>query len=98
MKPLTFQQCCKNVIEHVSLSLAFVFSPVIVICVSLFSSVHLYYLFPSLEEGGLATYRTAIVQNQHLAMLAKVNVYLMLEIIQHTVNYSSKNICCYYYL
>lgn len=35
-------------------------------------SVHLYYLFPSLEEGGLATYRTAIVQNQHLAMLAKV--------------------------
>uniref|UniRef100_A0A8C8JJ99 Ribonuclease 3 n=1 Tax=Oncorhynchus tshawytscha TaxID=74940 RepID=A0A8C8JJ99_ONCTS len=35
------------------------------------SSVHLYYLFPSLEEGGLATYRTAIVQNQHLAMLAK---------------------------
>lgn len=37
------------------------------------SSVHLYYLFPSLEEGGLATYRTAIVQNQHLAMLAKVS-------------------------
>ena len=37
-----------------------------------FGSVHLYYLFPSLEEGGLATYRTAIVQNQHLAMLAKV--------------------------
>lgn len=37
-------------------------------------SVHLYYLFPSLEEGGLATYRTAIVQNQHLAMLAKVSV------------------------
>lgn len=38
-----------------------------------FRSVHLYYLFPSLEEGGLATYRTAIVQNQHLAMLAKVS-------------------------
>lgn len=36
--------------------------------------MHLYYLFPSLEEGGLATYRTAIVQNQHLAMLAKVRV------------------------
>uniref|UniRef100_A0A8C1WDX4 Drosha ribonuclease III n=1 Tax=Cyprinus carpio TaxID=7962 RepID=A0A8C1WDX4_CYPCA len=36
-----------------------------------FSFVHLYYLFPNLEEGGLATYRTAIVQNQHLAMLAK---------------------------
>uniref|UniRef100_A0A8C7PSD5 Ribonuclease 3 n=1 Tax=Oncorhynchus mykiss TaxID=8022 RepID=A0A8C7PSD5_ONCMY len=39
--------------------------------VSCLHSVHLYYLFPSLEEGGLATYRTAIVQNQHLAMLAK---------------------------
>lgn len=41
-------------------------------CVASAHSVHLYYLFPSLEEGGLATYRTAIVQNQHLAMLAKV--------------------------
>lgn len=46
----------------------------LVICFFFFflRSVHLYYLFPSLEEGGLATYRTAIVQNQHLAMLAKV--------------------------
>lgn len=44
----------------------------IYLCAFLFCSVHLYYLFPSLEEGGLATYRTAIVQNQHLAMLAKV--------------------------
>ncbi|KAK7809814.1 hypothetical protein U0070_008464 [Myodes glareolus] len=35
------------------------------------TSVHLYYLFPSLEEGGLATYRSAIIQNQHLAMLVK---------------------------
>lgn len=43
------------------------------ICYFSVRSVHLYYLFPSLEEGGLATYRTAIVQNQHLAMLAKVN-------------------------
>ncbi|XP_056325624.1 ribonuclease 3 [Danio aesculapii] len=39
--------------------------------VEFLTSVHLYHLFPSLEEGGLATYRTAIVQNQHLAMLAK---------------------------
>nr|XP_057915571.1 ribonuclease 3 isoform X2 [Doryrhamphus excisus] len=39
--------------------------------VEFLTSVHLYYLFPTLEEGGLATYRTAIVQNQHLAMLAK---------------------------
>ncbi|KAK3088622.1 hypothetical protein FSP39_021413 [Pinctada imbricata] len=35
------------------------------------SSVHLYYMFPWLEEGGLTTYRAAIVQNQHLAVLAK---------------------------
>jgi len=35
------------------------------------TSVHLYYMFPDLEEGGLATYRAAIVQNQHLAILAE---------------------------
>ncbi|CAO1415592.1 unnamed protein product [Diamesa hyperborea] len=35
------------------------------------SSIHLFHLFPDLEEGGLATYRAAIVQNQHLAVLAK---------------------------
>uniref|UniRef100_T1GFQ2 RNase III domain-containing protein n=1 Tax=Megaselia scalaris TaxID=36166 RepID=T1GFQ2_MEGSC len=28
-------------------------------------------MFPDLEEGGLATYRAAIVQNQHLAVLAR---------------------------
>ncbi|XP_018429616.1 PREDICTED: ribonuclease 3 [Nanorana parkeri] len=39
--------------------------------VEFLTSVHLYFLFPCLEEGGLATYRTAIVQNQHLAMLAE---------------------------
>ncbi|KAJ1201125.1 hypothetical protein NDU88_004940 [Pleurodeles waltl] len=39
--------------------------------VEFLTTVHLYYLFPGLEEGGLATYRTAIVQNQHLAMLAE---------------------------
>ncbi|XP_054279725.1 ribonuclease 3 [Macrosteles quadrilineatus] len=36
------------------------------------SSVHLFHLFCELEEGGLATYRAAIVQNQHLALLAKI--------------------------
>ena len=41
--------------------------------VEFLSSVHLFYMFPWLEEGGLSTYRTAIVQNQHLAVLAKVN-------------------------
>ncbi|KAL8611810.1 hypothetical protein ACOMHN_053531 [Nucella lapillus] len=35
------------------------------------SSVHLFFMFPWLEEGGLSTYRTAIVQNQHLAILAE---------------------------
>jgi len=36
------------------------------------TSIHLFHMFPDLEEGGLATYRAAIVQNQHLAVLAKV--------------------------
>lgn len=35
------------------------------------TSVHLFYMFPWLEEGGLTTYRMALVQNQHLAVLAK---------------------------
>ncbi|XP_071034189.1 ribonuclease 3 isoform X1 [Parasteatoda tepidariorum] len=39
--------------------------------VEFLSSIHLFYMFPELEEGGLATYRAAIVQNQHLAVLAK---------------------------
>lgn len=36
------------------------------------TSIHLYHLFPDIEEGGLATYRAAIVQNQHLTVLAQV--------------------------
>ncbi|XP_054736824.1 ribonuclease 3 [Anastrepha obliqua] len=39
--------------------------------VEFLSSIHLFFMFPDLEEGGLATYRAAIVQNQHLALLAK---------------------------
>ncbi|KAI4457702.1 ribonuclease iii [Holotrichia oblita] len=39
--------------------------------VEFLSSIHLFYTFPDLEEGGLATYRAAIVQNQHLAVLAR---------------------------
>lgn len=35
------------------------------------SSIHLFNMFPEIEEGGLATFRAAIVQNQHLAVLAK---------------------------
>ena len=33
------------------------------------TSVHLFHMFPDLEEGGLATYRAALVQNQHLVSL-----------------------------
>lgn len=40
--------------------------------VEFLSSIHLFYTFPDLEEGGLATYRAAIVQNQHLSVLAKM--------------------------
>ncbi|XP_012268888.2 ribonuclease 3 [Athalia rosae] len=39
--------------------------------VEFLTSIHLFHMFPDLEEGGLATYRAAIVQNQHLAVLAK---------------------------
>ncbi|CAG2107966.1 unnamed protein product [Medioppia subpectinata] len=39
--------------------------------VEFMSSIHLYFIFPDLEEGGLATYRAALVQNQQLAVLAK---------------------------
>ncbi|KPM02152.1 ribonuclease 3-like protein [Sarcoptes scabiei] len=39
--------------------------------VEFLTSIHLYFLFSDLEEGGLATYRAALVQNQHLAVLAK---------------------------
>ncbi|XP_076455458.1 ribonuclease 3-like [Babylonia areolata] len=39
--------------------------------VEFLSSVHLFFMFHWLEEGGLSTYRTALVQNQHLSLLAK---------------------------
>jgi ribonuclease-3 len=39
--------------------------------VEFLTSIHLFFMFPELEEGGLATYRAALVQNQHLAVLAK---------------------------
>lgn len=48
--------------------------------VEFLSSIHLYHIFPDLEEGGLATYRAAIVQNQHLAVMAKniqLNRYML---------------------
>lgn len=45
--------------------------------VEFLTSIHLFFMFPDLEEGGLATYRAAIVQNQHLAVLAKVKFNFM---------------------
>ncbi|CAH2242679.1 jg8497 [Pararge aegeria aegeria] len=39
--------------------------------VEFISSIHLFRMFPGLAEGGLATFRASIVQNQHLAQLAK---------------------------
>lgn len=46
--------------------------------VEFITTVHLFFLFPELEEGGLATYRSALVQNKHLALLAKVGDFLPL--------------------
>ncbi|XP_026531174.1 ribonuclease 3 [Notechis scutatus] len=66
LRALLFSQLLLD--EQVAAMASGAFLPSLLIFIS---SVHLYYLFPSLEEGGLATYRTAIVQNQHLAMLAK---------------------------
>lgn len=40
--------------------------------VEFITSIHLFHIFRDLEEGGLATYRAALVQNQHLSVLAKV--------------------------
>lgn len=48
--------------------------------VEFLTSIHLYHIFSDLEEGGLATYRAAIVQNQHLAVMAKnlqLNKYML---------------------
>ncbi|KAK6620188.1 hypothetical protein RUM44_006589 [Polyplax serrata] len=39
--------------------------------VEFITSIHLFHIFRNLEEGGLATYRAALVQNQHLSVLAK---------------------------
>ncbi|KAM3717120.1 Ribonuclease [Dirofilaria immitis] len=35
------------------------------------ATIHLFYMFSELDEGGLATYRSTMVQNKNLAMLAK---------------------------
>lgn len=36
------------------------------------TTIHLFYMFDELDEGGLATYRSTMVQNKNLALLAKV--------------------------
>ncbi|TMS39899.1 hypothetical protein L596_006355 [Steinernema carpocapsae] len=35
------------------------------------TTIHLFYMLTDLDEGALATYRSALVQNKHLAVLAK---------------------------
>ncbi|OZC05079.1 hypothetical protein X798_07946 [Onchocerca flexuosa] len=35
------------------------------------TTIHLFYMFNELDEGGLATYRSTMVQNKNLAVLAK---------------------------
>ena len=39
--------------------------------VEFITSVHLFNMFPDLEEGGLTASRAAMVQNQHLAILVR---------------------------
>nr|CAB3243454.1 ribonuclease 3 [Phallusia mammillata] len=39
--------------------------------VGYFTSVHLFLMFPDLSEGALTTFRTVLVNNQHLATLAE---------------------------
>lgn len=38
--------------------------------VEFLTTIHLFFLFTELDEGGLATFRSALVQNRHLATLA----------------------------
>lgn len=47
--------------------------------VEFITTVHLFFMFPQADEGVLATYRSALVQNKHLASLAKV--FLNIKII-----------------
>lgn len=54
--------------------------------VEFLTSIHLFFMFPDLEEGGLATYRAAIVQNQHLAVLAKVKSEGMAQELSHFID------------
>ncbi len=44
------------------------------------TSVHLFHMFPDLEEGGLATYRAALVQNQHLVNI--IYVFTLQQLLQ----------------
>lgn len=70
--------------------------------VEFLTSIHLFFMFPDLEEGGLATYRAAIVQNQHLAVLAKVSIFslflLQLKAFQAVFivcrNFAWMSLCC----
>ncbi len=41
--------------------------------VEFLTSIHLFFMFPEQEEGSLATFRAALVQNSHLTHLARVS-------------------------
>lgn len=49
------------------------------------TSIHLYFMFPDDQEGSLASYRSTLVQNKHLALLAKVSYSIMMNYITHSV-------------
>lgn len=55
------------------------------------TTVHLFFLFPDLEEGGLATYRSSLVQNKHLAVLAKVVVTYKFSILFYRIVFFIEN-------
>lgn len=60
------------------------------------TSVHLFLMFPDLSEGALTTFRTVLVNNQHLATLAEVrmtslNVFMQFHwFTQHSLNDTGK--------
>ena len=53
---------------------------------------HLYFLFPDMAEGGLVTHRSSLVQNKHLAQVAKVTVWMYHALDVNVVHFSASNI------
>ena len=63
----------------------------------LFFSIHLYFMFPYHDEGEMTTYRSSLVQNKTLAILAKVGLldfatwYDILTLCMLAKNFSKQN-------